>query len=74
MKGFLKNFWKRIVDEVKMWQFWVALAVGSLGIAYVVGPIDLIPDFLGLGGYVDDVIVGIIVFVLIKLLLSKPKK
>lgn len=35
---------------------WYAKAMGGLVLAYALSPIDLIPDFIPLLGYLDDVI------------------
>jgi uncharacterized membrane protein YkvA (DUF1232 family) len=35
---------------------WYAKAMGSLVVAYALSPIDLIPDFIPVLGYLDDVI------------------
>ncbi len=38
---------------------WSAKAIAVLGLAYVFSPIDLIPDFLGPIGLVDDLLVAV---------------
>jgi uncharacterized membrane protein YkvA (DUF1232 family) len=35
---------------------WIAKVVGGIVVAYAVSPIDLIPDFVPVLGYVDDVL------------------
>lgn len=35
---------------------WFAKALGALVVAYALSPIDLIPDFIPILGYVDDVL------------------
>lgn len=48
---------------------WYAKALGSVAIAYALSPIDLIPDFIPIIGYLDDVIIlPILVFVTVKLI------
>lgn len=44
---------------------WVIVAILGL---YILSPIDFIPDFIPIIGWIDDIIAGII---LIKMLLSK---
>ena len=36
---------------------WIAKVVGGVVIAYAVSPIDLIPDFIPLAGYLDDLLI-----------------
>lgn len=36
---------------------WCARAVAALTVAYAISPIDLIPDFLPLIGYLDDLLI-----------------
>ena len=60
----LKVWAKRIKrDGVTLWFAskhagtpWVAKALGVFVVAYALSPIDLIPDFIPVLGYVDDVI------------------
>jgi uncharacterized membrane protein YkvA (DUF1232 family) len=41
---------------------WYAIAMAVAAVAYFLAPVDLIPDFLPVVGYVDDaVVVGMIV-------------
>lgn len=48
---------------------WYAKALGSLTIAYALSPIDLIPDFIPIIGYLDDLIIlPILVYITIKLI------
>ena len=73
----LKSWAKRIKrDGVTLWFAaknpqtpWYAKALGALVVAYALSPIDLIPDFVPVLGYVDDVLLlpGLI-FLAIKLL------
>jgi len=35
---------------------WYAKALGAFGVAYALSPIDLIPDFIPVLGYLDDVL------------------
>jgi len=59
----LKTWAKRIKrDGVTLWFAgkdprtpWYAKALGVLVVAYALSPIDLIPDFIPVLGYVDDV-------------------
>lgn len=60
----LKNWAKRIKrDAVTLWFAgkhpttpWYAKALGVFVVAYALSPIDLIPDFIPVFGYVDDVL------------------
>lgn len=60
----LKSWAKRIKrDGVTLWFArnhsatpWYAKALGIFVVAYALSPIDLIPDFVPLLGYVDDVL------------------
>jgi uncharacterized membrane protein YkvA (DUF1232 family) len=60
----LKTWAKRIKrDGVTLWFAgknprtpWYAKALGVIVVAYALSPIDLIPDFIPLLGYVDDVV------------------
>ena len=60
----LKTWARRIKrDGVTLWFAsqhprtpWYAKALGGLVVAYALSPIDLIPDFIPVLGYVDDVL------------------
>lgn len=60
----LKNWAKRIKrDAVTLWFAgkhpatpWYAKALGVFVVAYALSPIDLIPDFIPVLGYLDDVL------------------
>ncbi len=60
----LKGWARRIKrDSVKLWFAgkhpatpWCAKAVGLFAVAYALSPIDLIPDFIPVLGFVDDVL------------------
>lgn len=60
----VKNWAKRIKrDAVTLWFAgkhpatpWYAKALGLFVVAYALSPIDLIPDFIPVLGYVDDVL------------------
>ena len=60
----LRNWAKRIKrDRVTQWFAgkhpktpWYAKALGLFVVAYALSPIDLIPDFIPVLGYVDDVL------------------
>lgn len=60
----LKNWAKRIKrDAVTLWFAakhpatpWYAKALGAFVVAYALSPIDLIPDFVPVLGYVDDLL------------------
>ncbi|MBC7702040.1 YkvA family protein [Aquabacterium sp.] len=64
MRDNLKNWAKRIKrDGVTLWFAgkhpatpWYAKALGVFVVAYALSPIDLIPDFIPILGYVDDVL------------------
>ena len=48
---------------------WYAKALGVLVVAYALSPIDLIPDFIPVLGYVDDVLLlPVLIWLTIKLL------
>lgn len=51
---------------------WYAKAVGFIAIAYALSPIDLIPDFIPVLGYLDDLIIlPLLVRLCIKLIPSE---
>jgi uncharacterized membrane protein YkvA (DUF1232 family) len=60
----LRNWARRIkLDAVTLWFAcrhpgtpWLAKALGAFVVAYALSPIDLIPDFVPVLGYVDDVL------------------
>ena len=60
----LKNWAKRIKrDGITLWFArkhpatpWYAKALGLFVVAYALSPIDLVPDFIPVLGYVDDVL------------------
>lgn len=62
--GHLKTWAKRIKrDGVTLWFAskhpltpWHAKALGVFVVAYALSPIDLVPDFIPILGYVDDVL------------------
>lgn len=64
ISGSLKTWAKRIKrDGVTLWFAgrnprtpWYAKALGVFVVAYALSPIDLIPDFIPVLGYVDDVL------------------
>ena len=64
ISGNLKTWAKRIKrDGVTLWFAsknprtpWYAKALGVFVVAYALSPIDLIPDFIPVLGYVDDVL------------------
>lgn len=64
LNGNLKVWAKRIKrDGVTLWFAgkhpdtpWYAKALGLLVVAYALSPIDLIPDFIPVLGYVDDIL------------------
>ncbi|WP_312429827.1 YkvA family protein [Achromobacter sp.] len=73
----LKTWAKRIKrDGVTLWFAgkdprtpWYARALGVLVVAYALSPIDLIPDFIPVLGYVDDVLLlPVLIWAAIKLL------
>lgn len=75
----LKTWAKRIKrDGVTLWFTgkdprtpWYAKALGVLVVAYALSPIDLIPDFIPVLGYVDDVLLlPVLIWLTIKLLPS----
>ncbi|MFJ3464131.1 YkvA family protein [Achromobacter spanius] len=73
----LETWAKRIKrDGVTLWFAgkdprtpWYAKALGVLVVAYALSPIDLIPDFIPVLGYVDDVLLlPVLIWLTIKLL------
>lgn len=64
LSGKLKSWARRIKrDGVTLWFAgkhpatpWYAKALGAFVVAYALSPIDLIPDFIPVLGYVDDVL------------------
>lgn len=48
---------------------WYAKALGAFVVAYALSPIDLIPDFIPLLGYIDDVILlPVLIWLTVRLL------
>ena len=48
---------------------WYAKAMGGLVVAYALSPIDLIPDFIPVLGYLDDVIIlPVLIWLTVRLL------
>lgn len=73
----LKTWAKRIKrDGVTLWFAgkdprtpWYAKALGVLVVAYALSPIDLIPDFIPVLGYIDDVLLlPVLIWTTIRLL------
>ncbi|WP_408593763.1 YkvA family protein [Limnohabitans sp.] len=70
--------WARCVkrDGVTLWFAgknpmtpWYAKALGALVVAYALSPIDLIPDFIPVLGYLDDVLLlPVLIWLAVKLL------
>lgn len=50
------DFLQQRFGEAVSWKTWYAKALGGFVVAYALSPIDLIPDFIPVLGYVDDVI------------------
>lgn len=76
----LKAWAKRIKrDGVTLWFAgkhpltpWYAKALGLIVVAYALSPIDLIPDFIPVLGYLDDVILlPVLIWLTVKLLPSE---
>lgn len=76
----MKTWAKRIKrDGVTLWFAgkhpstpWYAKALGLFVVAYALSPIDLIPDFIPVLGYVDDVILlPVLIWLTVKLLPSE---
>ncbi|MGJ7578682.1 YkvA family protein [Variovorax sp. RHLX14] len=75
--GSLKTWAKRIKrDGVTLWFAgkhpatpWYAKALGLFVVAYALSPIDLIPDFIPVLGYVDDVLLlPVLIYLTIRML------
>ena len=72
----LRMWAKRIkLDEVTLWFAgkhpktpWNAKALGLFVVAYALSPIDLIPDFIPVLGYVDDVLLPGLIWLTLQLL------
>lgn len=73
----LKSWARRIKrDGITLWFAgkhpltpWYAKALGFLVVAYALSPIDLIPDFIPILGYLDDVILlPILIWLAVKML------
>lgn len=73
----LRNWARRVKrDGVTLWFAgkspltpWYAKALGAFVVAYALSPIDLIPDFIPILGYVDDVILlPVLIWFTVKLL------
>jgi len=45
---------------------WYAKAISTLIVAYIVSPIDLIPDFIPVLGYLDDIILVTVVIGMVR--------
>lgn len=50
---------------------WYAKAVAAIAVAYALSPIDLIPDFIPVLGYIDDLIILPILIKLTSVLIPK---
>lgn len=73
----LRGWARRIKrDSVSLWFAsknprtpWYAKALGIFVVAYALSPIDLIPDFIPILGYLDDVILlPVLIYLTVKLL------
>jgi uncharacterized membrane protein YkvA (DUF1232 family) len=73
----LRNWARRVKrDGVTLWFAgkspltpWYAKAFGAFVVAYALSPIDLIPDFIPILGYVDDVLLlPVLILITLKLL------
>ena len=77
MKGRGKSAPEELIDKFKLlWHFvgdwfagdpcakvqWRTIAIAAFGIAYCIWPIDLIPDFIPIAGWLDDLGVVAIVW------------
>jgi len=49
----IKNYINGVYKEIPFW----SLAAVTFALIYVINPIDLIPDFIPVVGYIDDVLV-----------------
>lgn len=65
MKGKLAERAKRLKTDIPALLFalghkrtpWYARAVAAIAVAYALSPVDLIPDFIPLLGYLDDLLI-----------------
>ena len=58
----IKDYWRGEYREVSIW----SIIVFVFGIAYVLSPIDLIPDFVPFMGQIDDAAILIICMYLLE--------
>lgn len=49
------------IGEVKMKKNW-NIIIALLAVLYIISPIDFIPDFIPVIGWIDDVLAGMIAF------------
>ena len=75
------KFWARVVKRDVFALYlglrdprvpWAAKALAGLVVAYAVSPIDLIPDFVPVLGYLDDVILLPLGILLVVALIPRP--
>lgn len=64
-----KSLWFSLFSKkVSLKKKWMAAAI----ILYIVSPIDIIPDFIPLVGYADDILLPIVLFLANKFILNDP--
>lgn len=78
----IQSFLDKLLDGVK--EFWLALSnretpfiskvLAALAFGYVISPIDIMPDFIPLYGFIDDIIAAVLLIYFAKLLIPDEIK
>ena len=69
LKREIRALWFAIRDPETPWY---ARAIGAVVVAYAISPIDLIPDFIPILGYLDDLILLPLGLALLRRLIPEP--
>lgn len=67
VKNLLSSLFDRNVDKRTKW-----MVIGV--VAYILSPIDLVPDFVPVAGYIDDVLLPVILFVVERMISAAHEK